>query len=1458
VAEHIELNRTFWPVEADKEHDPEAIRIMAALGVDRQVSWNKLLEKPRIVILGEPGTGKTEELSAIAKRLRNDGNSAFFCRIELLQDLDLRQSFDIGTSVEFDEWLTGDKEGYFFLDSVEEARLKRRSAFEIALRRFANAMGKGLNRATVVVSCRVSDWQATADLSIFLTHLPEPSKPENVVIPESDEIPTEEAEQAAEGFVLDDEPKGSEGKKEHIVFQLAPLNEQQIHRFAVEKGVHNPSDFIKAIERADAMIFAERPQDLLELIQFWNSNGRLGGHAEILYFNIQIKLAEHDPDRDRQRPLSAHDALLGAERLAAAITLQKKNAIMLPDRPIDAGLREVSIEPKEALPDWSSDKIQTLLDRAIFDEAIYGTVRFHHRSVREYLTASWLKRLLDEGKSRRSIEDLLFANRYGRDVVIPSMRPIAAWVAIWDERVRNRLCMVAPEVLIENGDPSALPVEFRKALLIGFTELYANRQYTGTSFDITMIRRLADPQLAPTINDLLEKFAKHEDVCALLLKLVWQGQISESVDAALPFAMDDQARPYIKICAIRAVAVAGTSDQHSNLVNALLADMAEHDLDVLGEICEAFFPTALSVHQLLTILEIFKESKTYSSSPIQRIMEEITKAPLLEETAEQLLRGLHGLLKRQPFIERRHCEISARHAWLLPIATKIANQFIRKKDPLSLDPIVLDLFLCFFAADHYRDFTASEREEILKDAKVWPEFRLQLFWHAIAAARAREVDGKKHITAWWQVRWEIGNFWVPKADDLERLFEDMRHQPLMDDRAVALTAIFTVYVDGKRPQQLREQMKRGVTGTPQLEAKLYELLHPKPLTDENKKWLRQERYFKRRREANEKRQKALRQDWQQKLKQKPAEIKNVGSVQKGEIWQRTVYLYDRIREKRDKNTARWGYSDWKVLIDEFGYEVARNFRDGCVSYWRGYDPFGYPNRRSDNSVPWPRIIGLTGLAMEAAGDPQWAKNLSHDEALIAAHYSICELNGFPTWLTVLLKEFPEIVGETIKDEVSWELHEGPAEKSFPHTLSALRYGDQEIRKRYKGILFDLLSAYEPTNDKVLEDVLSMILEENYDVTFLQRVAELASERFEAAPNNNRKYMWVIVLLCADGGRGCELLKGWIAGLPSIEEQKETMINFCAALMDHRNSRFGRAARDFERVEVLNDLLPLIYKFIRVEEGARHEGGVYTPGTRDHAEGTRSHLLGVIVNTPGRQSYDALVNLANSISFGYSKDRMDYLAKERAALDAELEPWSGAAVAEFAVWAEKQPKSEADLFALGLARLDDLKKDIEEGDESIATLLLKVTNEPELRRYFADQLRKSSRAFYTVGSEEELADATRTDIRLNAPQVSAPVPIELKIADKWTLAQLIERLENQLVGQYMRVSQYGIFLVVHNGKKKSWKDTRAKKLLGFAELIETLKRDLTHLTPKYPNIAALEVIGIDFTARSMDRSTGSAS
>lgn len=698
-------------------------------------------------------------------------------------------------------------------------------------------------------------------------------------------------------------------------------------------------DFINGIERADAMIFAERPQDLLELIQYWISEGRLGRHADMLEFDIRTKFKEHDPDRDLLRPFSADEALAGAQRLAAAVTLEKKDTIILPDKPIDYDLRQVSIDPKEPLPDWAGDKIQMLLDRAIFDEAIYGAVRFHHRSVREYLTAYWLRHLLDSGKSRRAIESLLFANRYGRDVVIPSMRPIAAWLAIWDERVRNRLRTLAPEVLIENGDPSVLPVEFRKELLTTFARLYANRQHTGTSFDITMVRRLSDPLLAPTINDLLEQYANHEDVSTLLLKLIWQGRISDSVDRALPLAENVELRGYVRICAMRAVAAAGTSEQRQRLVQTLMADIERHDPEVLGEMSELFFPGTLSVQQLVEILETTEQLERYSPPPIQRSKEQITKVPLGEETAELLLRGLYDLLKREPYIERRHCEISKRYAWLLGSTLRIANRFIRQRKPFSFDPIVIDLFLAFFIGEPYHDFSATERNEILKDAKAWPEFRLQLFWHAVGAARKWEKQDSKAITSWYQVRWDIRGFWLPNLDDLESLFEALSRKPLMDDRMVALTAIFSVYVDEKRPRHLRERMKRVVAGTPELESKLHELLHPEPLTDQGKKWHRQDRDSKRRREAYEKRKQANRLEWQQMLREKSAEIKDVANPETGVIWQRTAYLHDRIREKTEKSSHSLGYSDWKVLIDEFGYDVAKNFRDGCLVFWRGHDPF---------------------------------------------------------------------------------------------------------------------------------------------------------------------------------------------------------------------------------------------------------------------------------------------------------------------------------------------------------------------------------------------------------------------------------------------------------------------------------------------------------------------------------------
>ena len=56
---------------------------------------------------------------------------------------------------------------------------------------------------------------------------------------------------------------------------------------------------------------------------------------------------------------------------------------------------------------------------------------------------------------------LLFVEIYGAEVVRPSMRATAAWLALWDDAVRTGLIEREPEALLSFGDPATLEVQAR-------------------------------------------------------------------------------------------------------------------------------------------------------------------------------------------------------------------------------------------------------------------------------------------------------------------------------------------------------------------------------------------------------------------------------------------------------------------------------------------------------------------------------------------------------------------------------------------------------------------------------------------------------------------------------------------------------------------------------------------------------------------------------------------------------------------------------------------------------------------------------------------------------------------------------------------------------------------------------------------------------------------------------------
>ena len=207
--------------------------------------------------------------------------------------------------------------------------------------------------------------------------------------------------------------------------------------------------------------------------------------------------------------------------------------------------------------------------------------------------------------------------------------------------------------------------------------------------------------------------------------------------------------------------------------------------------------------------------------------------------------------------------------------------------------------------------------------------------------------------------------------------------------------------------------------------------------------------------------------------------------------------------------------------------------------------------------------------------------------------------------------------------------------------------------------------------------------------------------------------------------------------------------------------------------------------------------------RDNAQESRNHLLNLLKEIAGKETYFALEGISRVHPDEKARPWFVTHAKTRAELDADNPAWSLTQIRDFHSKLERTPTNNRDLFDLVVMRLTDLKDDLENGDSSIAGTLRRVTEETEMRKVIGNWCRERSADRYRVTQEEELADAKRPDFRFLGVGFDTPVPTELKLADNWSGPKLHERMEVQLCGDYLRDrrSSRGIFLLVYRGKQK---------------------------------------------------------
>ncbi|WP_141217610.1 NACHT domain-containing NTPase [Siphonobacter sp. BAB-5385] len=1436
MEQFINLNRLFneLPIEYTYNSKDDNIELNEFSRFQKEglLGWSELLQSYRIVILAEAGAGKTQEIWHATQHLQSEGKYAFFLRLEHIVD-DLESAFEIGTFQEFQNWIDSNDEGWILLDSVDEARLKDPKDFKRALQKLAAQIAKAKSRAHLIITSRITAWRPKSDLKFCNSLFPD-------VLPilengKSDIHEDTFSEQARSEAARSQSEQQKAGFK---VYSLADLTREQIVTFVEAKGIKNSAGFLNDLERRDAWAFTTRPQDLDELVSFWNDKQRLGSRFELMEHSVKRRLSERDQDRAESRPFTVEKAQKGALLLASASVLMHKSVFQIPDGTNYGSGIDVNL----ILKDWDDIDIQTLLSRPLFDEAIYGTVRFHHRSVREYLAAVWIAEELKRAGSRQKIEHLFFRTQYEQEVIIPSMRPVLSWLVLLDTQLLLKVYNLEPELILEGGDPSRVPLEIRQKILASICQGLDSASFYRPFEERVAIQRFASIDLVNDIIHLLKEYRHNTTITTYLLNLVWQGQMKAALPVALSFASDPTIGIRTRITAVRVIKEVGEKKDLDSVWIHFLREESAYDRSLLAELVDDLEASQESIAWLLEALANTQDAKKYDYDSLgYSLLNFVNRADV--ESVSKLVEGIDLLLHRQPIVESSFYELSKQYGWLVNVSIKAIEKLIINRHPAALTSA--SLFVLTLIPVYYRFGDSpswSPTHNFHNLIPEWPQLNQALFWKHIEEARKHQ---KEPLTDFWRFT-GLDEYWKFTVNEFQQILSDVSLRPLLDDRLVALSLAFHLYIENERPLVWLNDLRQSVAHQPALTEKLDGLLNPPAPT---KKWIQhieKEAEWRRKQEEEEKQRQQEHADHVKWLNENVEKIRS-NDLEQGANFNAQYDLYLRMKSINGSSKDEQIDENWRSLTKEYGLEIAIAFRDGLLGFWRTYTPT-FQSEDNEDIYTFGIEFGLAGLELESSQLTHWSQDFSEEEVEIACRYAFRELNRFPSWFPRLYEQHPQKVSELVTQEIGWEL-EGLKENKH-YVLSKVCWSGEWLWNSIAEAMLVLLDK-EPIHISILKDLLKIV--QGSSSISNHMLAQLAERKCNAPISITTIPYWYATWISVDPKQAIKPFSNWLAGINLHDQQKATqkaMIMIVALLGKRRSGSGFREA--FKTTTHLMQLYQLMHQYIRVENDLhRANSGAYSPELRDDAQEARDDLLSMLQTIPGKETYLALKELARTHPVEDFRNRLKRHAKEREEIDSDSLPWNAEQFNEFAKTLECTLGNPRELFELAVQRLLDLKHSLEEGDYSTASTWAKEDQETGIRKAIADWCESRSLGKYSITQEEEMPDAKRPDLRFLNSYSNSPIPVELKLADNWSGSKLFERLENQLCGDYLRdIHSYrGIYVIVYRGKMQTWNLPNSNIKVTFAELVEALQAHWMQLSPSYPKIEQIAVIGIDLTKRT---------
>jgi hypothetical protein len=1382
----------------------------------RGLTWDNLLKQRLVVVLGEAGIGKTYEFDQQVRRLESEGKRAFLISLNLLErpeDWDLALGEQLAR---FRKWASGTEPGIFFLDAVDEARLTGATA----LRRSLDCVRRGLDgygdRLSFFVSSRISDWNLRPVREMVEQQL-------RLVIASSSD---------AEANISDATPEDMtphEGA-EIAVYCLSPLSSDAARQLAVHYGVKSISTFWSEVDAGGYTFLASRPLDLEWMVSRWNDAGRLGSYSEVIEAAVANRLLEKNPGHiEAEVVLAAEEMRRGAETVAAACVFSGMAYVQVEPGVSQSG----TLAPAEVLHDWKPHAIPRLLGSAIFDEATYGRVKFHHRAVREYLAACWVKRQLDLGLPFAHGWVLFAQAPYGDEVLIPSRRAVLCWLAALDAKVRGHVVRSFPEMVSFEGDPQQWSEDDVVDAFGGYLDRLKSGFRTDWWNDASELHRVARVIPSQQILAWLEQYRDDSNVLPKLLTIVKNGRIGACANWVFALYQSAGISDRQKRLSLDVLSEIATPSHKAFLTADVLAGRMSGN-DLIADCIEAIGLSQLSVEQLVKCFGQTASESEHGGGPMATAVNSYLLPDANSADARKLLAALLEALPTRDvrILARRVEEGKGNEGWMLSVMPDVLLKVLQLT-PTHAQASSLLLVDAAFVVENLRHTVYADDQDfraLRQEIERFPELRKD-----VAMRIARSDIPHAASTLIWQSG--VVHFGLSEMDGLVESATQEKIAPA--DRAIWYCTARDLAFRELRGRKRRNVLSRLMVG-PDADARRAEISVIASQYIESvrtrQKWAREDR--SRKRKVRE--QEAINRD---------ALLKQIDGIRQGSAFGAIQWLVVRASDR--SGHSRYSKVDIDVVYREFGSEIGAAFNEGLARAWRYIDAPG-STKYLDNSVPWAGLIGLAS-ANYAFRNGLRADALSDAEVRKLAHFCVWELGDLDEWFAVLVEYRLAEVAGSLTHFFEFELSL-VGDEPIRRTIDMVIRGPVRLRAALLPLALDALKHEVVPNERLRRTLVSELAEAGLADTVV--TGDFARQSLDAGLAKSPPTFlssWFGDWACADFPAAWK----WFVSIRGawLGSQAD-LVNLLAEAVGRSSDAWKALTGAADHVSALTEMFRLLNAHLNGAGVVANDESLQTA-----ARELWNRIPEVLAGLGGQNAYQALLALAAENEGSPVCAWLKSKAREKAARDSE--DVARIVASDFSSIGDmftREPNTEVELFEQVMARLEEIADGVERGPFSERGLFSTKTPEKQLQLWLASRLEDTPRRRFTsrfaVFREPTVDADKRTDIEVSTK--AGKVCIEIKPLDAargYSAHSLVEdTLKRQVVGQYLRGknSRHGM-LVILRLDRKTWQIPGQLGNHRFEELVGYLREQARSIVASDEHVLRLEVLAIDCT--SLESSIG---